>query len=136
MQLQKQQNDLGSFSRHTIQHHSNPSLCPTTDAQEAETDWFYEDLQDLLEVISKKKKDDHFIIGDWNEKVGSQEIPGIKGKFGLGIQNKAGQKLTVLSTEYTGHSKHPLLTIQEMTLHVDITKSVQSLSHVQLFVTT
>ena len=51
-----------------------------------------------------------FIIGDWNAKVGSQEIPGVIGKFGLGIQNEAGQRLTVLPRECPGHSKHPLLT--------------------------
>ena len=60
-------------------------------AKEAEVEWFYEDLQELLEVIPKK--DVLFIIGDWNAKVGSQEIPGITGKFGLGIQNETGQKL-------------------------------------------
>ena len=48
------------------------------------------------------------IIGDWNTKVGSQETPGITCKFGLGVQNEAGQRLTVLPREYTGHSKHPL----------------------------
>ena len=64
---------------------------PTRNAEEAEIEWFYEDLQDLLELTPKK----HilFIIGDWNAKVGSQETPGVKGKFGLGIQNKAGQRL-------------------------------------------
>ena len=54
--------------------------------------WFYEDLQDLLELIPKK--DVIFIIGNWNSKVGSQETPGVTGKFGLGVQNKAGQRLT------------------------------------------
>ena len=63
----------------------------TSNAEEAEVEWFYEDLQDLLELTPKK--DVLFIIGDWNAKVGSQEIPGITGKFGLGIQNKTGQKL-------------------------------------------
>ena len=62
---------------------------PTT--EEAEVEWFYEDLQDLLELTPKK--DVLFIIGDWNAKVGSQETPGITGKFGLGIQNEAGQRL-------------------------------------------
>ena len=57
----------------------------------AEAEWFYEDLQDLLELIPKK--DVLFIIGDWNTKVGSQETPGITGKFGLGVQNEAGQRL-------------------------------------------
>ena len=65
---------------------------PTTNAKEAEFEWFYEDLQDLLELTPKK--DVLFIIGDWNAKVGSQEIPGVTGKIGLGIQNEAGQRLT------------------------------------------
>ena len=56
-----------------------------------EVEWFYEDLQDLLELISKK--DVFFVVGNWNAKVGSQEIPGITGKFGLGVQNDAGQRL-------------------------------------------
>ena len=62
---------------------------PTSNAEEAEVEWFYEDLQDLLELISKE--DVLFIIGDWNAKVGSSEIPRITGKFGLGVQNEAGQ---------------------------------------------
>ena len=66
----------------------------TSNTEEAEVEQFYEDLQDLLEVIPKK--DVLFIIGDWNAKVGSQEIPGVTGKFGLGVQNEAGQKLIVL----------------------------------------
>ena len=57
---------------------------PTTDAEEAEVEQFYEDLQDLLELTPKK--DVLFIIGDWNAQVGSQEIPGVMGKFGLGVQ--------------------------------------------------
>ena len=64
---------------------------PTTNAEEAEVEWFYEDLQDLLEL--KPKKDVLFIIGDWNAKVGSQETPGVTGKFGLGVRNEAGQRL-------------------------------------------
>ena len=63
---------------------------PTSNAEEAEVEWFYEDLQDLLELTPKK--DVHFIIGDWNAKVGSQETPGLTGKFGLGMQNDAEQK--------------------------------------------
>ena len=65
---------------------------PTSNAEEAEVEWFYEDLQDLLELIPKKYA--LFIVGDWNAKVGSQETPGVTGKFGLGIWNKAGQRLT------------------------------------------
>ena len=65
---------------------------PTSNAEEAEVEQFYEDLQDILELTSKK--DVLFIIGKWNAKVESQEIPGVTGKFGLGIQNEAGQRLT------------------------------------------
>ena len=67
------------------------SYAPTSNAEEAEVEWFYEDLQDLLELTPPKGV--LFIIGDWNAKVGSQEIPGVTGKFGLGIQNEAGQRL-------------------------------------------
>ena len=87
---------------------------PTSNTEEPDVEQFYEDLQDLLELTPKK--DVLFIIGDGNAKVGSQEIPGVAGKFGLGIQNEAAQKLIVLSREHTGHSKHSLLTIQEKTL--------------------
>ena len=69
MQSQKRQNDLCSFPRQTIQSHSNPSLCPGINAEETEVEWFYEDLQDILELTPKK--DVLFIIGDWNAKVGS-----------------------------------------------------------------
>ena len=92
----------------------------TSNAEEAEVEWFYEDLQDLVELTPKK--DVHFIIGDWNAKVGSQETPEITGKFGLGVKNEARQRLSrVLPRECTGHSKHPLPTTQEKTLHMDIT---------------
>ena len=64
----------------------------TSNAEEAEVERFYEDLQDLLELTPPK--DVLFIIGDWNAKVGSQEIPGVTGKFGLEVQNEAGQRLT------------------------------------------
>ena len=63
----------------------------TSNAEEAEVEWFYEDLQDFLELTPKK--DVLFIIGDWNAKVGSQETPGVTGKFGLGVQDEAGQRL-------------------------------------------
>ena len=93
---------------------------PTSNAEEAEVEWFYEDLQDLLELTPKK--DVHFIIGDWNAKVGSQEKPGVTGKVGLWIWNEAGQRLRVLARKCTGHSKHPLSTTQEKTLHIYITR--------------
>ena len=71
----------------------------------------------LLELTPQNKV--IFIIGDWNAKVGGQEIPGVIGKLGLGVQNEAGQRLP---REHTSHSKHPLPTTQEMTLHMDITR--------------
>ena len=71
---------------------------PTTKAKKAEAEWFYEELQDLLELTPK---DVFFIIGDWNAKVGSQEIPGVTGKFGLGMWNEAGQRLIEFCQENT-----------------------------------
>ena len=93
---------------------------PTSNAEEAEVEQFYEELQELLELTSKKYV--LFIIGDWNAKVRSQETPGVAGKFGLGVQNEAGQRLIELCRECIGHSKHPLPTTQERTLHMDITR--------------
>ena len=72
---------------------------PTINAEKAKVEWFYEDLQDLLEL--KPKKDVLFIIGDWNAKIGSQETPGITGKFGPGVQNEAGQRLIEFCQENT-----------------------------------
>ena len=71
----------------------------TSNAEEAEVEGFYADLQDLLELIAKK--DVLFIIGDWNAKVGSQETPGVTGKFGLGVQNETGQRLIEFYQENT-----------------------------------
>ena len=98
---------------------------PTTNAKEAEVEQCYEDLQELLELTPKKGV--LFIIGDWNAKVRSQETPGVTVKFGLGVQNETGQRLTVLPKKCTDHSKHPLPTTQDMTLHRDITRwSIQN----------
>ena len=72
---------------------------PNPKAKEAEVEWFYEDLQDLLELTPKK--DVLFIIGDWNAKVGSQDTPGVTGKFVIGIQNEAGQRLIEFCQENT-----------------------------------
>ena len=104
---------------------------PTSNAEEAEVERFYEDLQDLLELTPKK--DVLFIIGEWNAKVGSQETPGVTGKFGLGLQNKSGQRLTEFCQQNslvianTLFQQHPLPNnslplLQEKTLHMDITK--------------
>ena len=72
---------------------------PTSNAEEAEVEWFHEDLQDLL--VLTPQKDVLFIIGDWNAKVGSQETPAVTGKFGLGIWNEAGQRLIEFFQENT-----------------------------------
>ena len=93
---------------------------PTSNAEKAEVEWFCEYLQHLLELTPPK--DILFTIGELNAKVGSQETPGVTGKFGLGVQNEAGQRLIVLPREHTGHSKHPFPTTQEKTLHMDITR--------------
>ena len=90
-------------------------------------------LRDLLELTPKK--DILFIIGDWNTKIGSQELPGVTGRFGLGGQNKADQRLTEFCQECSGHSKHPLPTTQEPTLHMDIIKwSIQKSNCLNFFV--
>ena len=90
---------LCSFPRQIIKYHSNPSLWPKPNAKEAEVENFNEDRQRLLELTPKK--DVLCIIGDGNAKVGSQEIPGVIGKFGLGAQNEAGQRLTEFCQDNT-----------------------------------
>ena len=94
---------------------------PTSNAEEAEVERFYEDQQDLLEITPSKNV--LFIIGDLNAKVGSPEIPGVTSKFGLGVQNEKWQGLIrILPREHTGHSQHPIPTTREKTLHMDITR--------------
>ena len=94
---------------------------PTNNSEEAEVEWFYENLQDLLELTPKK--DIFFIIGDLNAKVGSQEIPGATGKFGLRVQNEAWQRLTEFCQGNTlVIANTPLPTTQATTLHMDITR--------------
>ena len=97
--------------RETTQYHSNPSLCP---AEEAEVKEQYDDIQDLLELTPKI--DVLFIIGDWKAKVGSQEIPGVTGKFGPGVEHEAGQRLTefcqkntpvIANTLFQQHKRRP-----------------------------
>ena len=97
MQSQKQKNDLCSFPRQTVQYYSNPVYALTSNTEEAKCEQFSEDLQDILEITPKK--DVLFIIGDWNAKVGSQEMPGGTGKFALGVQKEAGQRLTEVTQE-------------------------------------
>ena len=91
MQSQKRQNDLCLSPRQTIQHQVFQVYALISNAEEAGVEQFYEDLEDPLELTPKK--DVIFIIGDWNAKVGRQETPGVTGKFGLGVQNEAGQRL-------------------------------------------
>ena len=98
VQSQKWQNDLSSFPRQTIQYHSNPSLCPNH--------WYWRSWSKSVlwrstppsrtntHTHTHTHKDVLFIKGDWNAKEGSQEIPGVTGIFGLGVQNEAGQRLT------------------------------------------
>ena len=86
--------------------------------EEAEVERFYEDLQELLELTPKK--DALSIIGDWNAKVGSQEISGVTGKFGLGVQNEAGQRLIEFCQENVLVIEHHLPTTHEKTLHMVI----------------
>ena len=106
VQSQTQQNDLCSFPRQTTQYHSNPSLCPNYHTRCSRTN---------------TQKDVLFIIGYWNAKAGSQETPGVMGKFGLGIGNEAGQRLIVLPRARMFIANTPLPTTQEKTLHMDIT---------------
>ena len=98
-------------------------LLPVSNTEEVEVEQFYEDLQELLELTPQK--DVLFITGDWNAKVGSQETPGVTGKFGLGVWNEAGQRLIEFcqgNTLVIGCWKHPLPTTQEKALHMDITR--------------
>ena len=121
MQPQKWQNGLSSFQGKPFNITIIQVYAPTTYAEEAEVDHFYEDLEDLLELTPKKYV--LFIIRDWNAKLGSQDIPGVTGKFGLGEQNEAEQKLTeFLPRECTGHSKYPFSMTQEIALHMEINK--------------
>ena len=102
---------------------------PTTDAKEAEVQWFYEDLQHLLELTHTHthKKRYPFHHRDWNAKAGSREIPGITDKFGLGVQNEAGQRLTEFCEENKLVIANTIFpTTQETTLHMDITQMVNN----------
>ena len=91
----------------------------TTDTKEAKVKWFYEDLQGLLELTPEK--DILFFIGNWHAKVGSQEIPEVTDKFDLEEKQKT-KANRVLPRELTGHSKHPLPTTQNTSLHIDINR--------------
>ena len=120
MQSQKRQNDLCSFPRQTIQYHGNPNLCPN---QQCWRNWSWTVLwRPTRPFRIIHKKDILFIIGDWNAKVGSQETPGITGKFGLGIQNEAGQRRIEFCQENALFIANTLFQQHEKTLHMDITR--------------
>ena len=91
MQSQKRQNDLFHLQGKPFNITVIQVYAPTSNAEEAEVEWFYEDVQDLLELTPKKYV--LFIIGDWNVKVGSHETTGVTGKFGFEMRNEAGQRL-------------------------------------------
>ena len=94
---------------------------PTSNVKEAEVEWFHEDLQDLLKLMPKK--DVLFILGEWNTKIGSQEIPRVTGKFDLGVQNEAEQRLIEFCQENSVVIANTLFpTTQEKTLHMNITR--------------
>ena len=117
---QKQPNDLGLFPRQTMQHHSNPRLCPNYWCRRS---WSWSVLSrptSYSKTNIKKQKQNpkhHFHHRRLEYKVRNQEMPGVTSKFGLGVQ-----RLTVLLREHTGHSKLTFITIQEMNLHIDITR--------------
>ena len=106
----------------------------TSNAEEAEVEWFYEDLQDLLELIPKK--DVLFFIGDWNAKVGSQETLGVTGKFGLGVQNEAGQRLIEFCQENALVIANTLFQQEKMLLfscsHVNVHEHVVHVLHMNI----
>ena len=117
MQSQKRQNDLCWFPSKPFNITVIQVCGLSSNSEEAE--WFYEDLQDLLELILKK--DILFIIGDRNVKVGSQETPGVT-DLALEYRMKQEKANRVLPREHTVHRKHPLPTTQKKTLHMDITR--------------
>ena len=119
MQFQKWQNDLCLFQGKAFSITVIQVYAPTSNAEEAEVEWFYEDLQDILELTPQN--DVLLIVGDWNAKVGSQEIAGVMGKFGLGVQNEAGQRLIEFSQENALVIANTLFQ-QHKRLHMDITR--------------
>ena len=122
--ISKQQNDLCLFPRQTIQYHGNSSLCTDSNAEEAELEQFYEDLQDLLELTPKK--DVLFIIGHYRglecKSRKSRNTWSNKQIWPWSTEGSMAKSNRVLPRECIGHSKHSLPTTQEKTLHMDITR--------------
>ena len=104
------------------------AYAPTSNAEEAEVEWFYEDLQDLLELTPKK--DVLFIIGDWNAKVENQETPRVTGKFGLGVWNEAGQRLIEFCQENTLVIANTLFQQQKRRLYTWTSSDGQYRNHI------
>ena len=119
MQSQKRQNNSVRFQGKPFNTTVIQAYAPACNAEEAEVERFYEDLQDLLELTPTK--DVLFIIGDWNAKVGSQETPGVTSKFGLGMRNETGQRLIEFCQENALVIASTLIQ-QDKTLHMDITR--------------
>ena len=101
---------------------------PTSNAEEVEIEWFYEDIQDLLELTCKK--DVRFMIGDWNAKVGSQEIPGVTGKIGLGVQSEVGQNRIEFCQENTMVIANTLCQYHKRRLYTWILPDGQHRNHI------
>ena len=120
MKSQKWQNGLCSSPRQSIQHHSNPIYAPTTNAKEAEADWFYKVLQDLLELTPKRCPFHHRRVECKSRK--SRDPWSNKQVWPWNTKWSRAKATRILSRECTGHSKHPFPTMQRMTLHMDITR--------------
>ena len=118
MQSQKLQTDLCSFPRQTIQYHSNPSLCPNSNAEEAEVEWFYEDLQDLWDEHPKKMSFSFWGLECKSRK--SKNTCSNRQMWPWNTEWSRAKANRVLPRGRTGHSEHPLPTTQEMTQHMDI----------------
>ena len=116
MQSQKRQNDLCSSPSKPFNITVIPVYAPTSNAEEAEVEWIYEDIQDLLKLTPKK--DVLFIIGDLNAKVGSQETPGVTGKIGLGMRNEAEQRLIEFCQENALVIANPLFQQHKRRLYI------------------
>ena len=108
------------FQRKPFKISLSQAYDPNSNAEKAEVEWFYEDLQDLLELTPEK--DVLFIIEYWNAKVGSHEIPGVTDKFGLGIQNEEGQRLIEFCQENALVIANTLFQQHKRRLHMDITR--------------
>ena len=115
-------NDLGLLPRQTIQHHSNPTLCPNHQCQKAEVEWFYADLQDLLELTSKIRRCPSHHRGLESKSRKSRNTWINRQVWPWSTKWSKGKTNRVLSREHTGHSKHHLTTTQETILHTDVTR--------------